>query len=69
MRCAILTTLLAVASCAPGPTAAPVAARADCAGWAPIRLSPADVDALSGEGVAQVLAHNRFGAARCGWRP
>jgi hypothetical protein len=46
-----------------------VANRADCAGWAPIRLTSADVDALSEQGVAQILAHNRYGQARCGWRP
>jgi hypothetical protein len=45
------------------------AARDNCAGWAPIRLTAADVNVLSDAGVQQIVAHNRFGAARCGWKP
>ncbi len=65
----MLATLLAVASCATGPTTVQVAAHPECAGWAPIRLSASDVDVLSDAGVTQVLQHNRFGAERCGWTP
>ncbi len=67
--CVITGTLLAVASCATGPTVVPVATRPECAGWAPIRLSAHDVDVLSDAGVEQIVAHNRYGAARCGWKP
>lgn len=35
----------------------------------PIRLSDASVDALSDQEVAAILAHNRKGAALCGWKP
>ncbi len=69
IECVMLATLLAVASCGHGPTVAPVAAHPECAGWSPIRLSAHDVDVLSDAAVTQVLEHNRFGAARCGWKP
>lgn len=65
----IAVTLPAVVSCALGPTTAPVAAHSECAGWSPIRLSAHDVDVLSDAAVTQVLSHNRYGAARCGWKP
>ncbi len=65
----MLATLLAVASCATGPTAVPVAAHPECAGWTPIRLSAHDVDVLSDAGVEQIVAHNRYGQTRCGWKP
>lgn len=35
----------------------------------PIRLSAETVDAMSDAEVAAALAHNRKGAAMCGWRP
>ncbi|MCX8572870.1 MULTISPECIES: hypothetical protein [Hyphomicrobiales] len=35
----------------------------------PIRLADVAQDALSDQEVADVLAHNRKGAALCGWRP
>jgi hypothetical protein len=38
-----------------------------CAGWKPILLTGAAIDALTVEEAAEVLAHNEFGAARCGW--
>lgn len=66
--CAMLATLNAVASCDRGPIVAPVVPD-NCAGWAPIRLSAHDVDVLSDAAVTQVLSHNRYGAARCGWTP
>jgi hypothetical protein len=50
-------------------TQAPTPGMTNCAGWSPIRLTAADVDALSDGGVSQIVAHNRFGAARCGWKP
>lgn len=34
----------------------------------PIRLSQEVIDAMSDSEVAAVLAHNRKGAAMCGWR-
>jgi hypothetical protein len=35
----------------------------------PTRLSPATVDAMTDTEVAATLAHNRKGAALCGWKP
>ena len=35
----------------------------------PWRLSPATVDAMSDAEVTAALAHNRKGAALCGWKP
>lgn len=35
----------------------------------PIRLSHDAIDAMSDADVAAVLAHNRKGAAMCGWKP
>jgi hypothetical protein len=35
----------------------------------PWRLSPATVDAMTDTEVAAALAHNRKGAALCGWKP
>ncbi|RWI60239.1 MAG: hypothetical protein EOQ93_02975 [Mesorhizobium sp.] len=40
-----------------------------CAASSPIRLSATAVAALSDSEVKAVLAHNRKGAALCGWRP
>ncbi|PBB96444.1 hypothetical protein [Mesorhizobium sp. WSM3862] len=40
-----------------------------CAVSSPIRLSAAAVAALSDAEVRAILAHNRKGAALCGWRP
>lgn len=40
-----------------------------CAIESPIRLSSAAVAALSDAEVKTILAHNRKGAALCGWRP
>ena len=34
----------------------------------PIRLSNETIDAMSDDEVATALAHNRKGAAMCGWR-
>ena len=35
----------------------------------PTRLSPATIDAMTETEVAAALAHNRKGAALCGWKP
>jgi Zn-dependent protease with chaperone function len=35
----------------------------------PIRLSDATIDAMTDQEVAAALAHNRKGAALCGWKP
>lgn len=51
-----------VAACSPTDPAA-------CVGFAPIRPTAAEVASLSPGTVAQIDAHNRYGAARCGWRP
>ena len=40
-----------------------------CAISDPIRLSPAAVAALSDAEVENILAHNKRGAALCGWKP
>ena len=35
----------------------------------PIRVAPEQVDQLTDDQVAQILAHNQKGAALCRWRP
>lgn len=40
-----------------------------CAVSHPIRLSQSTVDNLSDQEVSAVLAHNKKGAALCGWKP
>jgi len=35
----------------------------------PIRLAPEQVDQLTDDQVAQLLAHNTKGQRLCGWRP
>jgi hypothetical protein len=40
-----------------------------CGGWKPIRPTHAEVMAMSGGTVAQILAHNEQGAKVCGWKP
>ena len=39
-----------------------------CDGWRAIRPSAVDVSNASDDLVRQVVEHNRYGAARCGWR-
>lgn len=38
-----------------------------CAGWKPVRLDAATIDAMTDRDAADVLAHNEFGAKVCGW--
>lgn len=38
-----------------------------CAGWKPIRLSEQSIAGLTDQDAAEVLAHNEFGRAVCGW--
>ena len=38
-----------------------------CAGWKPIRLTDAAIDALSDADAADVLAHNLYGQKRGCW--
>jgi starvation-inducible outer membrane lipoprotein len=60
-RLILLTLLLA------GCTTAPRGSFCDIEH--PTRLSPATVDAMTDTEVAAALAHNRKGAALCGWKP
>ena len=39
----------------------------NCAGWKPIRLDAASIDGLTERDARDILAHNEFGAQRCGW--
>ena len=39
----------------------------DCAGWKPIRLAPATIDALTDQDAREILAHNTFGRERGCW--
>lgn len=57
-----LSLLIALAGCT-------TAKGSFCAVSSPIRLSAAAVPALSDAEVRTILAHNRKGAALCGWRP
>lgn len=58
----MLTLLIALAGCA-------MARGGFCATSSAIRLSASAVAALSDTEVRAILAHNRKGAALCGWRP
>lgn len=40
-----------------------------CAGWKPILLTGAAIDALSVQEATDILAHNEFGRARGCWVP
>ena len=40
-----------------------------CAISKPMRPTAAEIDAMSGETVVTMLAHNERGKALCGWRP
>ncbi len=40
-----------------------------CAGWKPIILTDAAIEALSEDEAAEVLAHNEFGYERGCWKP
>ncbi|RWI94673.1 MAG: hypothetical protein E5X33_30585 [Mesorhizobium sp.] len=57
-----LALLIALAGCS-------TARGSFCAVSSPIRLSAAAVAALSDAEVRALLAHNRKGAALCGWSP
>lgn len=57
-----LSLLIALAGCT-------TARGSFCAVSSPIRLSAIAVAALSDTEVRALLAHNRKGAALCGWRP
>jgi hypothetical protein len=63
-RLLVLAMMLTVTACTSGPASSDL-----CAGWAPIRPTVTDVNAMSGVLVAQVLAHNMHGAQLCGWAP
>ena len=65
MKFVVLSLALLVTACAGG---LPAADGIPCAALAPIRPTAADVDAISGELVDQVLRFNDLGAAVCGWR-
>jgi hypothetical protein len=41
---------------------------ASCDGFKPIRPQAGDVGAVSPDLARQIVAHNRFGEARCRWR-
>ena len=58
----LLVTMTLVSGCVSGGNG-----RTSCAGFKPILFSGASIDALTDAEVAEVLAHNEFGAARCGW--
>lgn len=42
---------------------------AGCDGFRPIRPSASDVAVISHSLASQIVAHNRFGASACGWKP
>ena len=46
---------------------APTGSVDGCAGWKPIRLTDAAIDALSDADAADVLAHNLYGQKRGCW--
>lgn len=56
-----IAALLALAGCQ-------TASGSFCAGARPFRVSPQAVDAMTDAQVAAALAHNKKGAALCGWK-
>lgn len=62
LKLALLAALLALVACT-------TAKGSFCDISSPVRLSAESVDALSDEEVRAILAHNRKGAALCGWKP
>lgn len=63
VRALALLSLVALAGCQTAPRGT------FCTISDPIRLSPAAVAALSDAEVETILAHNKRGAALCGWKP
>ena len=59
--------LLCAVSLALGACASPTIPD-PCAGWHPIRPVAEDKSAVSGELARQIVAHNNFGRANCGWQ-
>lgn len=58
----LLASAILLASCSAGP-----ATDGFCAEAKPVLVSKADV--LTDGTTRQILTHNEYGAARCGWRP
>jgi hypothetical protein len=59
-----LALMLTVSACGNGPVSPNL-----CAGWEPIRPTPADMKVMSSELVMQVLSHDQYGQRLCGWSP
>ena len=58
-------TLPFVMSCAVGPVPTP---SANCIGWEPLFMTPADVDLISPQLALGVAQHNTFGARLGCWK-
>lgn len=70
MRVLIVAILPLLAACAAAPTkpyCPPPDNRAECATFAQIDVSCADV--LTDATAKQIVAHNKAGKAACGWKP
>ena len=63
LKIALLVTMTIASGCVSDGNG-----RTDCAGFKPIKMDAASFDGLTDRDARQVLAHNEFGAARCGWR-
>jgi hypothetical protein len=60
-KIALLVSVTLVTGCvATGPSD-------PCAGWKPIILAGSSIDGLTDQDAGEVLAHNEYGRARCGW--
>lgn len=62
----IVFTLIALAGCTPSPVTNPRAVW--CAVEHPIRLTQSEIEQASNARLAEIVTHNRKGAAWCGWR-
>lgn len=65
----VLLVGLMLGGCVTAPTGGPGRGGAWCDIERPIRLSPGRIDAMTDAEVKAAVAHNRHGAAECGWKP
>ena len=64
----IVFTLIALAGCTPSPSPVNDPRAVWCAVEHPIRLTQLEIEQASNARLAEIVTHNRKGAAWCGWR-
>lgn len=64
----LLAPVVLLTSCKTiGPETKSQVTRISCQGWDPIYVSKQDI--LTKQTADEILAHNKFGAKQCGWKP